>query len=467
MSQLSYNIFRAIEYVETSGLVIRRNVTENVYSKPEHVPFTLEPSALRSKTFQTISELQKTINRLIHRASQDDQFVRETLENVILTDEFWRKMYDVYVKSKKCGTPCPFELGLHRTDYLIERSKSDEQIPLMVEINTIASSMGGHAVGVGKMHRAIGTCPINAFTDNNVIQSLACGIADGVRNYAKYYSKSLSDLCVITLREEGGSVNFSDQRRVEMAVQEELLFQVQIYRNTLGDFCNITPKKDGSIHYKEKEIAVFYLRTGYDPACYKTEASWDARLQIENSRAIKTPSITYHLLTNKVFQAKFTDANVLRKFLSKEETISLSSTFCEMVETTRWDDPRILAARNNSADYCLKILREGGADGNLFRDEIIPVLDEMETDFELRTKYVLMKLIKPEVVMNTIVRAGNSFIGETISEFGVFGIYLHDTVNDQMVINSNDGHLVRTKPASSDKGGVAVGAAAISSIALI
>lgn len=114
----------------------------------------------------------------------------------------------------------------------------------------------------------------------------------------------------------------------------------------------------------------------------------------------------------------------------------------------------------------MKILREGGADGNLFREEILPVLTLMEENEELRTKYVLMKLIKPEENGNTIVRSGKIIPGKTISEFGIFGIYLHDLRNDVEIINSNDGHLVRSKPAKCDKGGVAVGAAAISSIGI-
>ena len=69
------------------------------------------------------------------------------------------------------------------------------------------------------------------------------------------------------------------------------------------------------IKFREKEVALFYLRAGYDPSCYEcrncssladankmTEKSWENRLQIEKSRAIKSPSIEYHLLTNKLFQ---------------------------------------------------------------------------------------------------------------------------------------------------------------------
>jgi hypothetical protein len=91
----------------------------------------------------------------------------------------------------------------------------------------------------------------------------------------------------------------------------------------------------------------------------------------------------------------------------------------------------------------------------------------METNAELRSKFVLMKLINPALSNNSIIKAGEVMTGQTISEYGIFGIYLHDLDKDKVIMNSNNGHLVRTKPAESKKGGVAVGSAAISSIQLV
>ena len=64
------------------------------------------------------------------------------------------------------------------------------------------------------------------------------------------------------------------------------------------------------LFYKGKEVALFYLRAGYDPSCYVTDPksdemdpqSWSNRLLIEKSRSIKSPPVNYHLLTNKRFQ---------------------------------------------------------------------------------------------------------------------------------------------------------------------
>ena len=130
-----------------------------------------------------------------------------------MSDEFWSKLFAVYRKAKESGNTSPFELGIHRTDYLVERDELGGERPLMVEMNTIASSMGGHGVGVGEMHRAIGTCQPEGFLENGAVKSISSGIERAVREYAKFFGRSLDDLCFVTLREEGGSVNFSDQKR--------------------------------------------------------------------------------------------------------------------------------------------------------------------------------------------------------------------------------------------------------------
>lgn len=47
------------------------------------------------------------------------------------------------------------------------------------------------------------------------------------------------------------------------------------------------------------EVAVVYFRSGYDPRFYNGEADWGTRLLIERSRAIKCPSINFHLAGTK------------------------------------------------------------------------------------------------------------------------------------------------------------------------
>lgn len=63
------------------------------------------------------------------------------------------------------------------------------------------------------------------------------------------------------------------------------------------------------------EIAVVYFRAGYAPGDYFGRAEWDARLKLERSTAIKSPSIGYHLAgTKKVQQVLAQEGQVREAF---------------------------------------------------------------------------------------------------------------------------------------------------------
>lgn len=61
------------------------------------------------------------------------------------------------------------------------------------------------------------------------------------------------------------------------------------------------------------EVAVVYFRAGYTPSDYFGRKEWDARLKLERSTAIKSPSIGYHLAgTKKVQQVLAQEGQVRR-----------------------------------------------------------------------------------------------------------------------------------------------------------
>lgn len=58
-----------------------------------------------------------------------------------------------------------------------------------------------------------------------------------------------------------------------------------------------------------------YFRAGYEPGHYPTELEWEARLRIERSRAIKCPSIQYHLAGTKKVQQSLAKPMALEHLL--------------------------------------------------------------------------------------------------------------------------------------------------------
>ena len=93
-------------------------------------------------------------------------------------------------------------------------------------------------------------------------------------------------------------------------------------------------------------------------------------------------------------------------------------------------------------------------------------------DDEERSAYILMELIHAPTTTNILVRNGESFHQEVVSELGIYGIWLskEDPLQmnqTQIICNEVGGHLLRTKMASSNEGGVAAGFAVLDSPLLI
>jgi hypothetical protein len=59
------------------------------------------------------------------------------------------------------------------------------------------------------------------------------------------------------------------------------------------------------------QVAVIYYRCGYHPDQYPSEREWDARLMMERSMAIKSPSIQYHLAGTKKVQQELANPGTI------------------------------------------------------------------------------------------------------------------------------------------------------------
>ncbi len=66
---------------------------------------------------------------------------------------------------------------------------------------------------------------------------------------------------------------------------------------------------------------------------------------------------------------------------------------------------------------------------------------------------------------STLLREGKTIEVDTLSELGIYGTFVRR--GDRVILNREAGHLVRTKAATSDEGGVAAGFAVLDSPYLI
>ena len=119
----------------------------------------------------------------------------------------------------------------------------------------------------------------------------------------------------------------------------------------------------------------------------------------------------------------------------------------------------------------LKPQREGGGN-NIYGLKIPPFIKSLGDDSKKYKSHILMELIEPPAVRNSIFRNGELKSGEVVGELGVYGVCLwrrgQGSKNGPDVLaNWEAGHLLRTKGRESEEGGVAAGFGAVDSVCLI
>lgn len=319
--------------------------------------------------------------------------------------------------------------------------------------------------------------------ENNSTRGLASGVLAAFEGY-KISTSPLQDLCVIFLVQDPER-NIFDQRHLEYAIQDQsvpvfrLPFTEILSRTSIAE----TPKRQLLYHLPSNpnkifEAAVVYFRAGYGPSDYPDEQAWKARLQIERSNAIKCPTILTQLAGAKKVQqvlATPTSAStpsILHRFVKNAwaatEIERLEKTFTNIFPLD--ESPAGLEARKLAIDeesckgYVLKPQREGGGN-NTYRSAIPPFLKSLpETHWK---SYILMEIITPPPVHNTILRNGVLEQGGVICELGVYGTCVWNQETKEVLHNEEAGYLLRTKGDKSEEGGVAAGFGSMDSVRLV
>ena len=237
------------------------------------------------------------------------------------------------------------------------------------------------------------------------------------------------------------------------------------------------------------EVSTLYFRAGYAPTDYSSLDSWSARLHLERSAAIKCPSILTHLAGSKKIQQVLATPSSphLSRFLPDPVIAErVRNTFAAIYPLD--DSPAGREAQAFALDpetcksYVLKPQREGGGN-NVYRSAIPAFLRKLGDPKNWRG-HILMELIEPPALRNSIFREGEVKSGEVIGELGVYGVCLWRNGSEgrgkaegdgdgkeggkgEILENFEAGYLLRTKGRESEEGGVAAGFGAVDSVCLV
>ncbi|AEO69308.1 uncharacterized protein THITE_2119566 [Thermothielavioides terrestris NRRL 8126] len=371
-----------------------------------------------------------------------------------------------------------------------------------VEFNTIASSFAGLSAKTSLLHKHLARTEYPLLQDpipeheldlptNESAKGLAAGLSAA---FAAYGESALGHPTCVLFLVQDGERNIFDQRHLEYALQSSQPKPIPVFRLPFSQILahtTIAPSSPGrQLLYHPPhnpaltfEAAVVYLRAGYGPSDYPSPSAWEARYQIERSAAIACPSVLTQLAGMKKVQqvlaapeaaagssAAAAAPSALRRFVPDEAAhAAIAKTFTNIYPldsaSAAGREARRLATDPAACQrYVMKPQREGGGN-NVYRAAIPRRLAEIPE--EHWGAYILMEIIEPPPVTNTILRNGRLEHGGVICELGVYGACLWDNETGRVLHNEEAGYLLRTKGDQSEEGGVAAGYGCMDSCRLV
>lgn len=114
-------------------------------------PLSLVPNVFSASAFTYATEVQPIINKLVDAISRDKDFLLSQLSTVSESDTFTMRIMELYKQVPESIIRNGLQCGILRSDYMI----NNDNRPLQVEINTIASSFGYLSSKVSDYHRYI------------------------------------------------------------------------------------------------------------------------------------------------------------------------------------------------------------------------------------------------------------------------------------------------------------------------
>ncbi|XP_011706690.1 PREDICTED: glutathione synthetase-like isoform X1 [Wasmannia auropunctata] len=467
--KLKESVDKAKDWALMHGISIRSRKNFNK-DQVQVLPVTLLPSSFPRKPFLTVKNVQTLLNELIHKVAHDKEFLTSSLKSTVQADPFTAKLFHIYETVYKKGFSQSISLGLLRSDYLLH----DDGCKIkQVEINTVATSFAALATVTSEYHKYIlgelgyrkKAC--EQIPENNALTGFCKGL---IFAWELYNNPEAIILFIV----EDVTYNISDQRLHEFEIRQ-LCPKIKIIRRSLTSLAlegvKLGPNKE--LIVSNMVVAVVYYRSGYELEAYPTEKEWEIRMLIECSCAIKCPSVQYHLAGTKKVQQSLAQPSVLKKFLKDDASVAKVQEIFTGLYTLDFNDDGEKAVKmgiNDPNKFVLKPQREGGGN-NVYNENIRTWLNSMKESQE-RTAWILMDRIYPPLQKNYLIRAAeessledNADLSDIITELGIYGVIVGDS--NEIMLNKQVGHILRTKISSEDEGGIVAGVGALDSPYLI
>lgn len=115
-----------------------------------HVPLSIAPSPFPRESYEAVTEIQVSVNKLVEHMMMKIPRVRELFGNLQEKDEFIGGLIKISKAVEKAEHKQKGYLGILRSDYMHDK---ETNAPKLIEVNTIASSFGPLSWGINELHK--------------------------------------------------------------------------------------------------------------------------------------------------------------------------------------------------------------------------------------------------------------------------------------------------------------------------
>ncbi|XP_030590524.1 glutathione synthetase-like [Archocentrus centrarchus] len=435
------------------GVIQRTCETPNSSEVVTYIPFTLFPTPVPEAAILQAMAVQTHFNTLVDKISQDSGFLEEALAGTVQADDFTARLFGIYRQIEQEGLKQSITLSLNRSDYMLDEGGRGTYFLKQTEINTIAVGSFGTTDSLPAVHRHMLESAglweeTERVKDANNTPRMSAALAKAWELYGQQKA-------VILFLVEELQISQLTHRCIERVLWKRKIPAIRRKFEEVSRQASLD--SDKRLFVDGLEVAVVYYRYGYMPDNY-TEESWDTRLLMERSLAVKCPDIGTHLAGTKKVQQALSQPGVLERFFPNQPQVveQIRGTFTGLytLDMGPEGDQTVAMALANPDKFVLKPQREGGGN-NYFGEDIVRVLTELKND-KMRAAYILMDRIQPRTQQNILLRRGLPLSLNTVSyEIGVLGAYVrHD---GEIVLNEAVGPILRTKHVEQNDGGVSNG----------
>lgn len=432
------------------------------------VAVTVVPTLVKYSDYKAVADLQPTLNLVLDNLSRDREFIVSCLYPIAQHDPFVKGLMDIYTSLPDSNLE-KVALGLHRNDFMYQTLDPTKENAFLnghfklVEVNLAAASMGHYTENTYHFHQSLLNLQRVDCQHYKESVEINQGLAEGLKLGREMYNakNQITDTVVVLVQDSATESNYFDMQGILNKLSR---LGVPTVRHTISHIVTHGYTKDGRYYLGDREVAVFYLRTLYDPRHFINEDYWRVRREMEHSQAITVPNIRHQIVNMKVFQMHLAQRPILSRYCHshrmEEDMISLFTDTLPL-DLDEEGDLNAKLGIDYPDLYVMKPQREGGGN-NLWELEMKEKLLSLAGD-PARSKYILMRRFTPPVLRNKFIR--NSVLSEevdTVSEIGLFSVFCTDS-DGTVLQNKVVGPLVRTKKSTDNEGGVAVGISAIDS----